>query len=323
MNRRDISSDEILALRVQKQTHANYFRALVLFHHWMHPHVKSPSDAKNFPFLKLSSEDLDSLLVDYFTSLFNTPNSPSYTRAKQTFFAVLFFAPHFRFSLSYSHALLKSWKKSIPAPQKAPIPWHLALLFARICSEQNMMSEALAFLILHHTYLRVNNVLKLRKSDVVADLKEVDPDFPLMILRILKTKTDPFKTVEIRRQDLADAIVAYVSRLKHGDDLLFNFSYSHLSSVLKSICRSLQLSHFGFTLHKFRHGGASHDHLKGVDFQTIKRRGIWKQDESVEIYVSTGVCFSILTSLPKEFLRIGKLLDEDLSRCFLLAETLF
>ena len=311
---RPATAADILALRVQHRTHETYEIALRQFNVWLDNDAKS-----SFPFLQLSPTHLDSLLVDYFTFLFNQPK-PQFSRAKSTFFGILFFAPHFRFGLSYSHGLLKSWKKSQVPPQKAPIPWHLALVFARVCSEYGMFAEGLAFLIMHHTYLRVNNVLKLKKSDVIADLREADPDFPLMILRILKTKTDPFKYVEIRRQDLADVIAAYTERFSNQSDLLFQFSYSHLRNVLKLLCRNLNLTQYGFTLHKFRHGGASHDHLKGVDFTTIKRRGIWKLDSSVENYVSTGVCFSILTSLPPVFLRVAKILNTDVATCFLMDE---
>lgn len=307
---RPVSSADILNLRVQQRPHGDYVRAMRYFELWLNPDA-TPSE--NFIFLNLPPDDLDSLLVKYFTFLFNQPKF-HFHRAKQTFSAFLFFNPKLRFSLSNSHAMIKAFTKKMSVPTKAPIPWHVACIFARICCELCMPKEALAFLLMHHTYLRVNNILKLKKSDVVANLQDVDPSFPLMILRVYQTKTDPFKFVTIRRKDLADILVSFCDFLKNDDDLIFDFSYSHLRNVLKMLCKKLGLQHYGFTIHKFRHGGASHDYLKGVDFQTIKIRGILKQDSSADRYISSGVCFSILTSLPKEYLTVGKILDEALTK---------
>jgi integrase len=321
MSQAAVSSSDILALRVQPRTRETYLQAMKKFSAWLKPDAILTSFS-DFPFLNFPASELDSLLVEYCTFLFNQPKS-HFSRASTIFSAVLFFAPRLRFQLPNCHALLKAWTKSTPPPKKSPIPWSLALILARICCEQKLLGEAVAFLLMHHTYLRVNNILKLKKSDVICDLQDLDSRYPIMILRLDKTKTESFQFVPVKRQDLADVLAVYISRVKNDDDFIFDFSYSHLSNVLKRLCKHLGLSHFDFTLHKFRHGGASDDYLKSEDFLSVKRRGLWKSDSSADRYISSGVCFSILTSLPKEFLRIGKMLDADLTKCFDLSARLF
>jgi len=86
--------------------------------------------------------------------------------------------------------------------------------------------------------------------------------------------------------------------------------------VLSGVSNKCGLGIHHFVLRNLRQGGATHDRLMGVPLDEIQQRGLWKQRSSMNIYLATGICFSIIDSLHPHIVRVGKLLDDDVVNCF-------
>jgi hypothetical protein len=179
-----------------------------------------------------------------------------------------------------------------------------------------MMREGVCFILMHNSYLRPSNIFRLRKYDIIRRLHLLHPAYPFSVLRIFNSKSGGYDFVEIRRSDVADVITRYADSFVNDHDILFPFSSSHLQSVLDYLSDLCGLSEHNFTLKTLRQGGATHDYLSGVDLDVIQRRGLWQSRKNMYIYLASGVCLNILTSLPPSILQISKALDHNILSCF-------
>jgi integrase len=315
-NLSSLTKADLIQSGLKPSTLNQYQKAVKNFIVWLQKrqHILSHS---SFDLSSIAAIELDDWLSSYFTELRNA-GIQHLQRAINCFFGLRVFFPQFRMALPFSHLCITSWKRSKPPSHKSPIPWMVAVVLARVYAESNFAAEGLALLLMQHTYLRIGNILKLRRKDVHLDLKEFDDEYPEALLVLRTTKTGDNKYVTITRHDLAFLLKRYIEQWKglKSDDLIFPWSYSRFRKLFHEICHRIGLSKFQFTLHKFRHGAASEDALRGVDFTSIKRRGLWKSDSAAENYISTGVCLTIMSELSPTFRSIAKKLSANLGLCF-------
>ena len=137
----------------------------------------------------LSWEEIDGFLSDLFESNFNS-NRPSFSKMNTMYWAIAHYNPvvKIRRSLPFSYALLRAWRKQLPPPSRIPVPWLVVVLLSRLAAEEGLYEEAVAFLLLGHSWIRVGHIFTLKKEDVIINLHLFDPDFPPMFIRLRTTK---------------------------------------------------------------------------------------------------------------------------------------
>jgi integrase len=126
---------------------------------------------------------------------------------------------------------------------------------------------AVAVLLSFFGYLRVGELVALRRSDVVdkGDRRAYGCK-RRMIVRIRSAKTGKTQWVELRSR-LARRAVRWL--LCHsGSNELFEFSASQFRYHLKAACIKLGLSS-KYTPHSLRHGGATDDYLNNHPIDNI------------------------------------------------------
>ena len=316
------SREEWLASGVRETTSKVYTKAVMDFRMWLKIQLHLKSEKTVSDLSVLSAFELDHMLSLYFTDLRNMGMN-NLQKANNCFHGIRHFYLQFRMTLPISHRFLKVWTKHKPNSQKSPIPWRVAVVLARMAAEADCAAEGLAMLLMHHTYIRVGNLLQLRRKDVnIRYMDDIDVSksrsHPYAVISLRRTKTGKDQCVFVERYDLARVLQRYIldwEDLK-PDDRIFPWSYAYFKQFFTKLCESATLSRFNFTLHKFRHGGATESALSGKSFEYIKHRGLWKSDEAVRNYISTGLCCQIMDELPELILQLGNLLQRNVCLCF-------
>ena len=307
-----ITRQNLFDAALHPSTVQNYSRLLLRFLEWL-----ASRGIASIHLLTPGALDLQ--LCDYFEDNINSVQ-PSYDNMRMTFWALLHQFPFLgqRRLLTESFCFIKKWEKVHERKQKVPIPWLVVILVARLAVERGLFLEAIAFLLLGHVWVRISNLCGLTKADVSADLRTLHPSYPVMLLRLRKTKTGPNKSVTVDRDDMAELLKGVILAMGNTEGPLFPFSNGYLNEVLHALLVELHLDQFGWTLHCFRGGGATEATLMGVPFDQILRRGTWRSSISADIYISTSLALSVFNQIPVHLLQYAKLFEHDLTSIFVL-----
>lgn len=306
-----LTREEIVAGKRKQQTNTRYEGSVKKFMDWV-------LLAKGKPLEAMGLDQFDSILCEFMVENFNGEH-PSWSACKNLFYGLCAQYPRLsqRRLLVESKELLDAWDKQRDKKELTPVPWLVLVLLARLAAEQGLGYEAVALVIMGHCWIRVDNVLTLRKKDVVGNLRFVNPKFPLMLLKLPKTKTAKNQSVEVEREDVADLVRAVASLADQDNDPLFpNVSYSRLRKIFENLVTAFGWSHFGWTLHRIRAGGASEAALTGREITDIAVRGTWASLKTAVHYIDEAANMTVYHQIPVHWLQTAKFFDEDLRRIF-------
>jgi integrase len=177
--------------------------------------------------------------------------------AVNSFFGLRTFNPEISRQLAVSYDLMRRLRRARKSKSPPPLTWDLANLMAAWFVRRFDATWSLALLLAFDCYLRVEELLALRKCDISIPVAFPTSGSVGVILR--KTKARRQQSVLIRRRCVALLVVGLVRRLPSETSLLFAFSSGDLRFAMSRASSALGLPHF--VPHSCRHGGASQDLL--------------------------------------------------------------
>ena len=233
--------------------------------------------------------------------------------------------------LKQSNLALKGWikLKSDNKINRAPLTHKLSNLIAIVLAVNGEVGAAVATVIGFHCYLRVGELCDITLADVAlaGDLRMDISMATLGVIRLKRTKTGNNQQVA-----LLDPVVVSVLRRwchqfgsVHSPHIpLFGVSRSRYQYLFKRAVTTLGLVHLPFSPHSLRHGGATHDFLRGIPPATIAFRGRWASTKSLTTYVQAGAVFLLLQhSIPIHVQQIAQEVTICLERLMFLLMMLY
>lgn len=231
---------------------------------------------------------LDDIMTEYFHYLYEANDGKGKSLASDTLYGLIKFMPQCDQQLPTAKMSLVGWTKLQPAESYPPLTWDLTVLIAVQMVRQGQVRYGVATLLAFDCFLRVGELVGLRKADV-ADVNDqrLGSEYSGTSLRLRKTKTGPNQWVQVMDQEVVQLLRCVLETTSRGSDALFPFTAARYRSVFKDTCAQLGLSH-RYVPHSLRHGGATRWHLLGHSIEEVLMRGRWSSIKSARRYVQSG-----------------------------------
>ena len=198
-----------------------------------------------------------------------------------------------------SLAALKSWTKIRPSQAYIPVSWGVALLLMHSLLRLNDPVQnrvARAIITAHHLLLRVGELLRMTKGDLLFGPLQRS-GFPRdASLRIPKAKTGINQHVRVNDPHIARLLYKIWRGLPRRTDRMFPITYGVLRNRFRTALRLIGVDETRVVFHSLRHGGATKLAYEGLDLQLIAIRGRWKKLQNAAHYVQVGQ--ALITTMP-------------------------
>ena len=236
-----------------------------------------------------STEELDTLLIGYLQYL--SRSALPLSRLVRAFWALRKFNPWLpAASLPMSFAAVRATKRLAASARRSasPISLHLLLFVVAsgLASRGHVVHAsriAVACLVAFDCLLRSAEVLRLERRDI---LFPVNGGLPTLVLRDAKTGKGLAQTVRVRRPWVAELLRGLCDAAPASSTRLFPFAASSWRAWFAVAIQTAGLASVGrFTLHSFRHGGATELFLRNVPIPRIMLIGRWESERSFRVYV--------------------------------------
>lgn len=215
--------------------------------------------------------------------------------------ALLFFCPELSNKLVLSNKSLRGWEKLAPSQQHVPFPYELAVGVAYQLFRRGLVEMAIGVLLQFDCYLRINELLALKSTDIIFLAHPPSPTSALPIdsgtLILLRTKGGTNQSVTFR----GPLLHVWLRRLTTSAGphaKVFRFSEDSFRRNIATALRSLSCPFLKVSSHGLRHGGATHDAERNVPLATIQLRGRWRRASTVYQYLQQGVVASVRAQIP-------------------------
>jgi hypothetical protein len=303
--------DFLVQAAYAKATVKKYNKAVDDFVAWMDAQGEDPE----------TTEDMDEVLTEYFHDLFVLRGGKCRSTAAATLAGVGMRCPHMKRRLTSASLALKGWQRLVPSVPYPPLTWDLAVCVGVHMASRTHLSLGLATVLAFDCYLRVGELVALRRCDV-ADTGDVrmGSAYHGMSLRLAQTKTGTNQWVTVRNRDVIAMMRCLIKGMPTSSTRrLFPVSASTYRKHFKASCADLGLSP-DYVPHSLRHGGATHDHITGVALEEILRHGRWAAVKSARHYVQSGRALLLTTSIPEEVAALARTLSGNVLASFTLSQ---
>lgn len=240
--------------------------------------------------LEESVESLDRLVSTYLNHIFNMNRFKSPQEAVNLRYGLTMYYPQLRRCMWLTDADIKGWQKTYSSVSRSwpPLTWPVTVIIAAILAERGSLAAATATLLAFDCYLRVNEVLSIRREDISlpGDMRE-NKSRSTGLLRLPVTKTGKEQFVTIRDPDVL-RLLRVIRSQTPAKERLFPYSAQSFRSWFHYICKDLGLEDCGFVLHSLRHGGATKDYEEGLPVEDIMLRGRWVSNGACRRYLQSG-----------------------------------
>ncbi|CAK0878107.1 unnamed protein product, partial [Prorocentrum cordatum] len=188
---------------------------------------------------------------------------------------------------------LQGFNRLDPGRTRPPLPLALAALIAVELVGMNLVSMALAVMLLFSAYLRPIELLSLQVTDVLAPTK----GSPCYAIHLRRAERGQPSKVGLYDETLlldssAPPFLGYLLDAHRGaaaGPALFDFENRSFNESFKTAARTAGLAALKPDLYQLRHGGPSHDILNRLRSKAeVKDRGRWRGDRSVRRYEAHG-----------------------------------
>jgi integrase len=268
-----------------------------------------------------NAAELDGVLSDYFHAHYTLKHGKGVSHARDVFYGIVNLrAPEYKHKLPNAKLSIQGWEKGHPPVHHPPLTWNLAVAIAVNMVSAGEVRMAIGALLQFECYLRVGEMLNLRREDV-ADVGDdrLDDGQNLMVLRLRKTKTGSEQDVTVRDAQVA-GLLRGLLRLVPPGAKLFDFTAGQYRTQLHRSCANLGLSD-KYVTHSFRHGGATRDMASGLlGIEDVMLRGRWESNKSCRIYIQRGTALRMAMTAPPGLASAGRRLARNLARAFTLAQ---
>jgi integrase len=257
-----------------------------------------------------SMVDLDEVLCDYIHVLYLDNNGRGRGNAINTLYAIYKCIPGTMHQLTSSALSLKGWSKTTPHVSHPPIPYHVMISIAFYFLSKGKLSYAIGVILAFIGLLRVNELVGLRREDLIV----VEGGFGL---RLSHTKTGNDKTIIFNNEDnifsgeLLSLVYNYILSFEYGR--LFQFNAMEFRCTFTGICKAYDLK---FVPHSLRHGGATYLFMRNVPLVDIMNRGRWASSASLFRYLQVGRNDLLLNSINPIITKWGELISNNILLAF-------
>lgn len=266
-------------------------------------------------FFALSATAVDRALAVYIQFCYDAKSSFAY--ASHTLSAVVHQRPDLRHQLPLARQCIRGWDKVRISASHAPLTWELTVLMACTMARSGYHGPAVAILLAFDCFLRVGELTRIRRSDVVMpNDSRMGQAHTTMAVVLRVAKTGRMQSVGIASADVAQLLAQWVRLMPRcvagdADPRIFPFSPDFLRRLMSRTASALQLpTHY--TPHSLRHGGTTDDFLRNGSVERIQFRGRWKSLESVRRYVQTARAVLAAQEVPREVNELGVTLSKGL-----------
>lgn len=259
-----------------------------------------------------TSHEVDYYLSQYMESLYQNSIPNGKQHAANTLFGVIRRCPQYKLSFPLSRQSLKGYQKLIQSVSHTPLTYYTCVAMAAVMSKSGYLHRAIALLLMFHCYLRVGEMESLLISDIaLPEQNRFGSNTILSALRIGKAKTGRNQTVSITDTHIHILLQSIINN-RSPSDRLFSFSASSFTRTFHQSLATLGLSNM-FVPHSCRHGGATHDHIQGINIEQIMLRGRWKSNESARTYIQSLRAVMLTVDIPTHIHTMGESCSKDLS----------
>ena len=303
--------DFLVEAAYAKATIKKYNNAVDDFVTWMDLQGEDPE----------TTEDMDEVLTEYFHDLYVLRGGKCRSKAAATLAGVGMRCPHMKRRLTSASLALKGWQRLIPSVPYPPLTWDLTVCVGVHLAARVHLNLGLATLLAFDCYLRVGELVGLRRCDVAdtGDLR-MGSAYQGMSLRLANTKTGSNQWVTVRNPDVIMMMRSLIGGMPPESRFkLFPVSTSTYRKHFKASCADLGLSP-DYVPHSLRHGGATHDHITGVPLEEILRHGRWAAVKSARHYVQSGRALLLTTTVPVEVAELARTLSRNVLKSFTLSQ---
>ena len=267
-------------------------------------------------FFSSPSSRIDTLLSHYIEHLHSIGAPFDY--ASHALNGAVFRRPDLKHKLGMARQTLKGWQRTKHSTSHPPLTWELTVLIAVTQAKWGYHGCAVATLLAFHCYLRVGELTRLQRSDIVMPSdSRMGSGYDNMALRLGRTKTGNNQWVSIHNQDVSELLIAWMhqhSRSSSGTDLVFPFTPAHFRHLLHNTVQKLGLGPTPYVPHSLRHGGATYDYMRRVSIEDIMLRGRWKAMESARRYIQQGRAMLVQQTVPAHLHQLGITFSQCLSQ---------
>jgi len=243
-----------------------------------------------------SASNLDEAFVEFFNHIYLSHGGTHRSWGSNALYGTIHASPDLKGCLPKACRALKAWSRLHPPQPRPPLTWEMSVVIAFKISMANW-TMGVACLLAFVCYLRIGEMCRIRVSDVaVAGDLRLSSTRRGMSIRLRITKTGLNKWVDVR-----DPVVAKCVRVlmegKGQEDLLFGCAPSDFRKLFKSACADLGLSP-AYVPHSLRHGGATHDFIRGYTIEQIMVFGRWASSSSARHYIQSGRALLLTVQAP-------------------------
>ena len=257
---------------------------------------------------RLTANSIDQRFAAWIEGQYNRHGTRAIQRSENARNGLHIFFPKTRRQLTRADVALRSWRRQKNTVSYPPIPRNVATLLAARLARRGQLHAALAVLLSFDCYLRINECLQLRRSDIriPVDHRLGEP-YQHCALFLRKTKTGKNLSVEVYDPAIARLLHRCFLSLPHADSRLFSFSEAAFrESHVKGTLDQMGLSHLHFVPHSFRHGGATHDFvIRRRSAEYVRNRGRWRSQQSADRYMQQLAAVDLTFTIPADVDQLG------------------
>jgi integrase len=265
-------------------------------------------------FLLASSASIDAALAVFIQSSYD--QARPFTYAAHALHAAVFHRPALKSRVPVARQCLRGWERNRASTSHPPLTWELTVVLACTLARSGHHAVAVAMLLAFDCYLRVGELTRLRRCDIVMPHDARMGQAHTGMAVILKhTKTGKNQSVPLQSQSVADVLCLWMRRMPAGTSdrsPVFGFTPAKMRSLMRDACVALGVEHTPYVPHSLRHGGATADFLRTNSIAHVQFRGRWKSMESARNYIQTSRALLAAQRVPSRLNQLGITLSDSL-----------
>jgi integrase len=265
-------------------------------------------------FMHMPAASIDWQLAQFIQYMYDTQQP--FTYAAHALHAAIFFRHRLKPHLPTARQCLKGWDRNRQRGSHPPLTWELTVVLACTLARSRHCAAAVAMLLGFDCYLRIGELLRLRRCDVILpNDSRMGQAHPHMAVVCKAAKTGENQSVTIDRPVVGKLLCQWLDLLpdKTPHALVFNgLLPSRFRTLMKDACSALGLGDTPYVPHSLRHGGATSDFLRTQDIAHVQFRGRWKHQQTARVYLQTARALLAAHQVPPRLNQLGIALDSDL-----------
>ena len=207
---------------------------------------------------------------------------------------------------------LKSWQLKQPLKSRVPMPEILmraffifslveAMVAGKDLDTLSSFSFALMIRIGFHCLLRPAELLKLTAGDIRLPASAYEPRRAVIRLKDPKNRSSlgRFQFVMVEDESLVAWLEWYLAGVSESTKL-WPGTPAKFSKRFRHTLSRLGLHRFPLTPGCLRPGGATRAFLDGMSISSLKYRGRWRQESSLEVYIQESMCHLLSTEMTQD-----------------------